>query len=245
MKQLTILLISLFLYSCNQESDDAIDVSQIPFPEASFKITVKKNFETFETLYTAEYSFDTDGKVLATKFISDNPQNSYFSTFQYDDNGRIISETRNNRIVARVTWNGNTATVYRNGFIHPSNYVFSNGNLSEFYGTGYVHHKINYDENNNIISEENDNQVYVEYLNYNTSVSNPYHVLKSIAILGNNFHIFSKNIFETKMAYPYQDYDFFVDLTYYQFHYTLDQNNRVTTMTSDETTIYKTFFEYY
>ena len=52
-------------------------------------------------------------------------------------------------------------------------------------------------------------------------------------------------IFETKKAYPYDGDDFSIPLTYYQFQYILDEDNRVTAITDDETSIYKTYFEYY
>jgi hypothetical protein len=236
------------MVNCSHDDgeENDIDVSQIPFPEASFKITLKNDFEIFSTIHSSEYSFDANGNVLAEKYISnDNPEQSFFSTFQYDANGRILSETRNNHIVSQVIWNGNTAIVYNNSNNYPMTFVFMNGNLSEVNSTNSESHRINYDVNNNIISEERNNEVFVEYLNYNLTVPNPTNVLKSIAILRYNSRAFSNNIFETKKAYPYEDDDFSIPLTYYQFQYTLDEDNRVTTITDDETSIYKTYFEYY
>jgi hypothetical protein len=236
------------MVNCSHDDgeENDIDVSQIPFPEASFKITLKNDFEIFSTIHSSEYSFDANGNVLAEKYISnDNPEQSFFSTFQYDANGRILSETRNNHIVSQVIWNGNTAIVYNNSNNYPITFVFMNGNLSEVNSTNSESHRINYDVNNNIISEERNNEVFVEYLNYNLTVPNPTNVLKSIAILRYNSRAFSNNIFETKKAYPYEDDDFSIPLTYYQFQYTLDEDNRVTTITDDETSIYKTYFEYY
>ena len=234
--------------NCNHDDgeENDIDVSQIPFPEASFKITLKNDFEIFSTIHSSEYSFDADGNVLAEKYISnDNPEQSFFSTFQYDANGRILSETRNNHIVSQVIWNGNTAIVYNNSNNYPITFVFINGNLSEVTSTNSDSYRINYDVNNNIISEERNNEVFVEYLNYNLTVPNPTNVLKSIAILRYNSRAFSNNTFETKKAYPYEGDDFSIPLTYYQFQYTLDEDNRVTAITDDETSIYKTYFEYY
>jgi hypothetical protein len=248
MKYLQIIILSLFMVNCSHDDgeENDIDVSQIPFPEASFKITLKNDFEIFSTIHSSEYSFDANGNVLAEKYISnDNPEQSFFSTFQYDANGRILSETRNNHIVSQVIWNGNTAIVYNNSNNYPMTFVFMNGNLSEVNSTNSESHRINYDVNNNIISEERNNEVFVEYLNYNLTVPNPTNVLKSIAILRYNSRAFSNNIFETKKAYPYEDDDFSIPLTYYQFQYTLDEDNRVTTITDDETSIYKTYFEYY
>ena len=117
MKHLRIIIISLLLVNCSHDdgAENNIDVSQIPFPEASFKITLKNDFETFETINSSEFSFDTNGNVLAEKCISaTNPEQSYFSTFQYDANGRIVSETRNNHIISHVIWNDDTAKVYDN-----------------------------------------------------------------------------------------------------------------------------------
>ena len=248
MKHLRIIIISIFLVNCSHDNgaENNINVSQIPFPEASFKITLKHDFETFSTITSSEFSFDANGNVLAEKCVNgDNPSQGYFSTFQYDANGRILSETRNNHIVSHVIWNGNTAKVYDNIYNVPFTFVFLNGNLSEIISTNSESHQINYDGNNNIISEERNHEVFVEYLNYNLSVPNPTHVLKSIAILRYNSREFSNNIFETKKAYPYDGGDYIVDLTYYQFQYTINQDNRVITMTDDETGIYKTFFEYY
>ncbi|NMH24881.1 hypothetical protein [Flavobacterium solisilvae] len=249
MKYLKIIIICLLFINCSQDdrTENNINVSQIPFPEASFKITLKYDFEKFSTIHSSEYSFDANGNVSAEKYIStDNPKQSYFSTFQYDANGRIISETRNNYVVSHVIWSGNTAKVYHNTNLFPSTFVFSNGNLTEvIFQDSSASHKINYDSNSNIISEEQNNEVFVEYLNYNLSVSNPLHVLKSIAILRYDIRPFSKNIFETKKAYPYEGDDFSIPLTFYQFQYTLNQNSKVLTITDDETGIYKTFFEYY
>lgn len=248
MKQLSIIIISLLLVNCsnNDGAENNIDVSQIPFPEASFKITLKNDFEIFSTISTSEYSFDANGNVLAAKYINaDNPEQSSFTTFQYDANGRILSATRNNHIVSHVIWDGNTAKVYDGVYNVPFTFVFSNGNLSEIISTNSESQQINYDMNNNIISEERNHEVFVEYLNYNLSVPNPMHVLKSIAILGYDSRAFSNNIYETKKAYPYEGSDYIMPLTYYQFQYTFDQNNRVITMTDDESGIYKTFFEYY
>jgi hypothetical protein len=236
------------MVNCSHDDgeENNIDVSQIPFPEASFKITLKYDFEIFSTIHSSEYSFDADGNVLAEKYISnDNPEQSFFSTFQYDANGRILSETRNNHIVSQVIWNGNTAIVYNNSNNYPITFVFINGNLSEVTSTNSDSYRINYDVNNNIISEERNNEVFVEYLNYNLTVPNPTNVLKSIAILRYNSRTFSNNIFETKKAYPYDGDDFSIPLTYYQFQYILDEDNRVTAITDDETSIYKTYFEYY
>ena len=246
MKYLGIIIISLLLANCshNDGAENNIDVSQIPFPEASFKITLKNDFETFNTISSSEFSFDANGKVLAEKCIGSTPEQSYFSTFQYDASGRILSETRNNHIVSHVIWNGNTAKVYDNIYIVPWTFVFLNGNLSEV-NTNSTSQQINYDANNNIISEERNHEVFVEYQNYNLSVQNPTSVLKSIAILRYDIRSFSKNIFETKKAYPYDGGDYTIDLTYYQFQYTFNQDNKVITMTDDETGIYKTFFEYY
>ena len=247
MKHLSIIIISILLVNCshNDGVENNINVSQIPFPEASFKITLKNDFETFNTISSSEFSFDANGKVLAEKCIGATPEQGYFSTFQYDASGRILSETRNNHIVSHVIWDGNTAKVYDNIYLVPWTFIFSNGNLSEIISTNSTSHQINYDTNNNIISEERNHEVFVEYQNYNLSVPNPKSVLKSIAILRYDIRPFSKNIFETKKAYPYDGGDYTMPLTYYQFQYTFNQDNKVITMTDDETGIYKTFFEYY
>ena len=248
MKHIRIIIISLLLVNCSHDdgAENNIDVSQIPFPEASFKITLKNDFETFETINSSEFSFDTNGNVLAEKCISaTNPEQSYFSTFQYDANGRIVSETRNNHIISHVIWNDDTAKVYDNIYNVPFTFVFSNGNLSEIISGNSESQQINYDANDNIISEERNHVVYVEYLNYNLSVSNPTHVLKSIAILRYNSSEFSKNIFETKKVYPYDGGDYTTPLTYYQFQYAFNLDNKVITRTDDESGIYKLFFEYY
>lgn len=247
MRHLRIIIISILLVNCSHDNGagNNIDVSQIPFPEASFKITLKNDFETFDTISSSEFSFDANGIVLAEKCIGTTPEQSYFSTFQYDASGRIISETRNNHIVSHVIWNGNTAKVYDNIYLVPWTFVFSNGNLSEVISTNSASQQINYDANNNIISEERNHEVFVEYQNYNLSVPNPTSVLKSIAILRYDIRPFSKNIFETKKAYPYDGGDYSFPMTYYQFQYTFNQDNKVITMTDDETGIYKRFFEYY
>ena len=247
MKKTLILLSFILLISCNKDEEVVEKVSQISV--SSMKYIAAEDFGNFNTIYSQEYAFDTDGKVLSETFTNYlNPQFNYKSTFEYNNQGKLINEIRNGQIYRHVKWNGNVAELYNESNQKISDFTFNNENLIEYnyvYLNGNIqNYKYNYDTNGNVVSEESQNKVFVEYLNYNTSIANPMNLIKSIGVLRLDYKPYSKNFFEIEKAYPYDETDYSFPVTHYRYQNTLDSNNRIITLTDDKTLIYKSKFEY-
>ena len=238
---------SILLFNCSKNEEIIQKTNQVSLN--SFKYIVAEDYSSFNDLYSQEYTFDTNGKVLTETFNNNlNPQYNYTSTFEYNIQGKLINEKKNNQIFRYLLWNGNFVELYNNLNQKISDFTFNNNNLIE-YNSGFisgniVNHKYNYDSNNNVVSEEKQNEVFVEYLNYNVNIENPMNLIKSIGILRLDYKPYFKNFFETEKAYPYNGTDYIFPLTFYGYQKTLDSNNRINTMTDDKTLIYKTKFEY-
>ena len=247
MKKVLISLSFILLISCNKNEEFIQIENQTSIN--SLKYIVAEDVSNFNDLYSQEYTFDINGKVLSETFINNtNQQYNYTSTFEYNNQGKLITEIRNGQTFRIITWNGNIAELYNNQNQKISEFIFSNENLIE-YNSGYItgnieNHKYNYDVNNNVASEEKQNNVFVEYLNYNTSLTNPMNLIKSIGILRLDYKPYFKNFFETEKAYPYNGTDYIFPLTYYGYQKTVDANNRINSITDDKTLIYKVKFEY-
>ena len=247
MKKILILFSSILLFNCSKNEEIIQKTNQVSLN--SFKYIVAEDYSSFNDLYSQEYTFDTNGKVLTETFNNNlNPQYNYTSTFEYNIQGKLINEKKNNQIFRYLLWNGNFVELYNNLNQKISDFTFNNNNLIE-YNSGFisgniVNHKYNYDSNNNVVSEEKQNEVFVEYLNYNVNIENPMNLIKSIGILRLDYKPYFKNFFETEKAYPYNGTDYIFPLTFYGYQKTLDSNNRINTMTDDKTLIYKTKFEY-
>ena len=247
MKKILILFSSILLFNCSKNEEIIQKTNQVSLN--SFKYIVAEDYSSFNDLYSQEYTFDTNGKVLTETFNNNlNPQYNYTSTFEYNIQGKLINEKKNNQIFRYLLWNGNFVELYNNLNQKISDFTFNNNNLIE-YNSGFisgniVNHKYNYDSNNNVVSEKKQNEVFVEYLNYNVNIENPMNLIKSIGILRLDYKPYFKNFFETEKAYPYNGTDYIFPLTFYGYQKTLDSNNRINTMTDDKTLIYKTKFEY-
>ena len=64
-----------------------------------------------------------------------------------------------------------------------------------FYNNNIRTKNLNYDTNQNIVSIENETEIYVEYLNYDLSKRNPLNLIESIGILRIDYKPYFKNIF--------------------------------------------------
>jgi hypothetical protein len=248
MKNLLIAISLIILTSCSNDEEVVSDVNQID-PASSMKYIVSENYGNFNDLYSQEYTFDADGKVLTETFVNNsNPQHNYSSRFEYDSQGKLITEIKNGQVHHRIIWNGNIAELYNDQNQKISDFIFDGEKLTE-YNYGFlngtiINYKYNYDSSNNVISEETQNEVKVEYLNYDTSILNPMNKIKSIGILRLYYKPYFKNFFETEKVHPYTGDDYSFPLTYYDYQYTLDSNNRIVNMTNDKTLIYRERFEY-
>ena len=239
MKKIIVILISSIAYlSCSSNDGNSVTST------SSLKQIITNNGDIINETYTIEYKFDNDGKVI--KEINTNqffPQYNSISTFEYDNQGRVIKETRNNEVGTIVVWNENVATIYSTSG-NAINYTFSNDKVTEinYTGNGNIH-KFNYDENDNVISEVQADTVFVEYLDYDTTVTNPMHLIKSIGVLRMHSNPYFKNFFQTKKVYPYQDDDFNFPLSYFQFQKTVNSENKIIKIDNNEN-YYISRFEY-
>lgn len=246
MKRTLILFSLILLISCNNDEKIVANAGHV----STMKYTAAEDVESFDTIYTQEYAFDNDGKVVSETFTNYlNPQFNYKSTFEYNDQGKVIKEIRNGQIYRHLNWNGNVAVLYNESNQKISDFKFNdNENLIEYndgYINGYIKNfKYNYNTSGNIVSVENQNKVFAEYLNYNTRITNPMYLIKSIGILRLDYKPYFKNFFAVEKAYPYEGTDFTFPLTYYNYQNTLDSNNRISTLKDNKSLIYKSSFEY-
>jgi hypothetical protein len=247
MKNLILIFFGLLIIGCNTDDEvETITEDNITEDKITYlKNSVKIRNEPSSILKILEYSFDEQGKVISENYTNiSNPQNNYFSTFEYDDNGRILKEIRDEEVLFNVIWTNDLAEVYnyQNQKIMEFNF---NGEILTYYRLGFYSNNIhsfffNYDTNQNIISIENETEIFVEYLNYDLSKRNPMNLIKSIGILRySDYRPFFKNIFETEIVHPLIGNDYI-----YEYNYVFDSENRVYQIEDEKTLIYTQQFEY-
>ncbi|PHS64056.1 MAG: hypothetical protein COB12_08710 [Flavobacterium sp.] len=255
--QIAFITLLLLMISCNSDDDnnytatcnDTDVIINSSFYTSYLKITARYDYND-EWLQTNEYFFDEEGKVISAKYISTyNPGEIYISQYQYDNKGRLISEYLNNELSRTIKWTNNKAEVFNNENQKLTELVFCDNNLTEvrsgYFQNDIRYKKYNYDSNLNIISVENESEIRVEYLDYNTNKTNPYYLLKSIGVLIDwRNTLFSKNIFAIEKVYPYEGNDYSFPLTYYDYEYVFDNEGRVFEIEDDRTAIYVIKFEY-
>ena len=238
MKKFILPLICFLFLACTSDKETNATTENFTFKH----IVTEKNSEE-SIVYTQEFIMDNDGKVVQEKFQSMlYPNQSSTSTFEYDNEGRVLKEIRNKKVVYTVVWNVDVATVKDIDTNLIFTCIFQNGKLMQYSSTGN-NYKFNYDQNNNVISEENNGDVFVEFLDYDTTVLNPMYLIKSIGILRMASNPYFKNFYQTKKAYPFEDIDFSVPLTYYTYQKMVGVDNRITKITNNENT-YTSKFEY-
>jgi hypothetical protein len=103
---------------------------------------------------------------------------------------------------------------------------------------------LNYDSNQNIVSIENETDIYVEYLNYDLSKRNPLSLIHSIGILRIDYKPYFKNIFETEKVYPFEGDDYSQPMRFYEYDYEFDSEDRVYQIENEKSLIYTEQFEY-
>ncbi len=247
MKKTLILFSFILLISCNKDED--VSKNNKPFTVSSMKYTLTEDYQNHKKIHSQEYTFDSDGKVLSETFTNYlNPQYNYKSTFEYNDQGKLVKEIKNGQLFSYINWNGNVGELYNESNQKISDFKFNDGNLIE-YNNGYItgdmrNYKYNYDTNGNIVSIQNQNEIFVEYLKYDKNVINPMYLIRSIGVLRLDYKPYFKNFFAVEKAYPYQASDYSQGLTYYDYKNTLDSNNRIITLTDTKSLIYKSNFEY-
>lgn len=241
MKKIILILIScLAIVSCTSNDENNIIYT------SSLKEIITESSEE-NIIQTKEYFFDSDGKVLKEVLKSSSfPQYNSVCIFKYDKQGRVIKEIRNNELITNVIWNGNVATLYGNPIDLSANnalsYTFLNDKVieSQFMGKS---HKFNYDENDNVISEIQADTIFVEYLDYDTTVINPKHLIKSIGVLRMHEKPYFKNFFQVKKNYPEVHDDYSTPMQYFQFERFVDSENRIIKIDNEENH-YISKFEY-
>jgi uncharacterized protein YcfL len=241
-KIIIIIVVSIALFSCSS-NDESNETST-----SSFKRTITNKGDIINEMYITEYKFDSEGKVI--KEINTNqfyPVYNSISTFKYDNQGRVIKEIRNNEVNTIVEWNGNVATLYGSSgnsgnSDNALSYIFSNNKVIETHFMGNIH-KFNYDANDNVISEVQADTVFVEYLDYDTTVANPMQLIKSIGVLRMHLNPYFKNFFQTKKNYPEVHDDYSTPMQYFQFERFVNSENKIIKIDNNETH-YISKFEY-
>jgi hypothetical protein len=254
MKIIIIVFSLLLLVGCNRENELSEVRLVLTLPEAPllstsyFKYSLRIDNNN-ELVYTQEYSFDDSGKVISEIYTNaNNPQYNHISEFKYSENGKLKAELRKNEIFTSIEWDNGVAEIYSSTGQKISEFIFLNNILVEyrigFFNNNIQYRKFNYDTNGNVASIEDEKEIIVEFLEYDTSKLNPLNLIQSIGILRIDYKPFFENIFGVEKLYPYEDEDYSFPLTYYDYYYTFDSKNRVIETKDDKTLIYVSKFEY-
>lgn len=248
MKRIILLISCVLLVLACGKDDNSEPISNLE-NVYNLKYTVKEKNEPNNIVYTQEYSINEQGKVtteIYTNFY--NPQYSHLSTFEYNDNGQVIKEIRDNITYFTVTWTNNIAEVFNIQNQKIAEFIFDGERLREYkteFNSGNERfRKLNYDSNNNIISIENEEGIYIEFLDYELTKRNPLNLIHSIGILRIDYKPFFKNIFRTEKVYPFEGDDYSQPLTFYEYSYVFDSLNRVYQIEDEKTLIYTLEFQY-
>ncbi len=215
----------------------------------SLKYSLKLKNDPSEIIYIQEYSFDRQGRVISENYTNmGNPQYSHFSTFEYDDNGRVLKEIRDGEVFFNVIWLNDFAEVYNIQNQKISEFNFRGETLADYkvgFNTDNIQTKnLNYDSNQNIISIEDETEIYVEFLDYDLSKRNPLNLIKSIGILRIDYKPFFKHIFGTEKVHPFVGDDYSQPLSFYEYSYKFDSENRVYQIENEKSLIYIEQFNY-
>ncbi|SMC88588.1 hypothetical protein [Cellulophaga tyrosinoxydans] len=238
-------VLSIFGCSSDDTSEPINNLENVTNP----KYTLKEKNEPNDLVYTQEYSIDEQGKITSESYTNFyNPQFSYLSTFEYNGKGQVIKEIRDGSTNFTITWTNNFAEVYNMQNQKIAEFNFDGERLNEYkteFNTNNVRiRKLNYDSNNNIISVENEEEIFVEFLDYELPKRNPLNLIQSIGILRIDYNPFFKNIFRTEKVYPFEGDDFSQPLTFYEYFYEFDSENRVYQIEDEKSLIYTSEFEY-
>jgi hypothetical protein len=247
MKNYTLFLIFFGLISCkNEENNNKINELQNQSPNFIYTVLLKSNSK--DTVYRQEYLIE-NGKVIFEKYTNySDPKYNRLCTFEYDNNGRVIKEIIDNQKVIEIYWDNDTAKVFNknNDLIYEFHFNSSMQLLSYKYGDkfGARTRFFNYDTNGNVVSGGTEAGIDVEYLDYNTSLNNPFNLINSIAVLRIDYKPNFKNVFKIEKTYPFKGDDYSVPLSYYKYFWTLNNKGLIETMVDEKSLIYVSKFEY-
>jgi hypothetical protein len=247
MKKYAYLFLTLIgLISCTKNTiEDINSVSRNQSESYNFIYSVLLKDNSKDSVYRQAYLIE-NGKVITEKYINfNNSEYNHTSTFEYDNNGRVVKEVRDNQTFNKVVWDNNSAKVFNENNDLIGEFQFNNSKQLISYNDGLTTRFFNYDSNGNIASIATEAGMYVEFLDYDTSKINPLNLLNSIAILRIDYKPNFKNVFKTEKAYPFKGDDFSVPLTFYEYSWTLNSNGFIESMTDEKTLIYRSEFEYY
>lgn len=235
------------IIACN--SDDNLEQINVIKNVTEFKYTLKEKNGTNNLIYTQEYSFDDDGKVISEKYTNfNNPQFNHYSTFEYNTRGQVTKEIRDGQTQFNIVWINDFAEVFNSQDQKISEFKFIDGKLTEykteFNSNNTRTRKLNYDTNQNVVSIENEIEVFVEFLEYDVTKFNPLNLIKSIGILRIDYKPYFLNIFGIEKTYPFEGDDYSFPLTFYDYSYEFDTENRVFQIEDEKTLIYTQEFSY-
>lgn len=244
-KQLLFILFIVFGCSSTEDNLVIMPTTQIN----NLKIVVQPKEPGSSAISKKEYVFDLNGKVIKETFTNYlYPQHNFISTFEYDTQNHLVKEFKNGQLFYKIVWTGNFAELFTENDLKIADFTYLNNKLTEmnwgFFQGMLQNTKYNYDTNSNVISVEKDNQVYVEYLNYQQNIQNPLNLLKSIEIVRFSSQYNFKNVFNIERLYGYNGSDYIFQTTDYEYFRTLDANQRIISETDMKTLIYRTTYEY-
>jgi hypothetical protein len=246
MRKNTFLFLTLIgLISCtNDVIDNTSNESQNQSGNFNFIYTVLLKDNNNDSVYRQAYLIE-NGKVITEKYTNYNhSEYNHLSTFEYNSNGRVVKEIRDNQIFTEISWDNNIAKVFNKNKELIGEFQFNNSMQLISYNDGIKTRFLNHDSNGNVTSIGTAAGIYVEYLDYDTSKNCPFNLINSIAVLRIDYKPNFKNVFKTEEAYPYEDDDYSMPLTFYKYSWTLNSNGLIESMTDEKTLIYISKFEY-
>jgi hypothetical protein len=112
MKKIILLIVSILsIIACS--SDENLEPINNLENITNLKYTVKEKNNPNNLVYTQEYNFDEEGKVMSESFTNFyNSQFSYLSNFEYNDKGQVTKEIRNGQTYFNIVWTNNFAEVF-------------------------------------------------------------------------------------------------------------------------------------
>ena len=246
MKKIILFLVAILAIVASCSDDNSEPTGNLE-NVVNLKSTLKEDYEPYNLVYTVEYTFDKQGRVISENFYN-SQQYSYFNTFEYNEKGQVTKEIRDGKVHRYILWTNDFAEVFNNQDQKLSEFNFVGDKLTKY----KIHlntenattNILNYDSNQNIVSIENETGIFVEFLDYETTKRNPFNLIKSIGILRIYSRSFFKNIFGVEKAYPYQGDDYSVSLRFYDYYYEFDSENRVVQIKDDKSAIYTEEFSY-
>ena len=240
-----IFVLSIFACSSDDDSEPINNLEDI----TNLNYTVKEKYEPQNLVYTQEYIINEQRRVTSENYTNYYyPQFNHNSTFEYNDEGQVTKEIRNGVTHFTIIWTNNFAEVFSNQNEKLAEFNFDGEKLIDYktqVNTSNVRIRaLNYDSNQNIISVENETEIFVEFLNYELTKRNPLNLIQSIGILRIYYKPFFKNIFRTEKSYPFEGDDFSMPLTFYEYHYEFDSENRIYQIEDEKSAIYTSEFTY-